>query len=463
MKHFNLAKAMAFALLGTCVFGINACKEDGGSDDPSDDLTPTITAVSPGSAEVGESITLSGTNFSATAADNTVSIGGTAATVASASTTSLSCTVPDIAVGAADITVTAGGLTSESYSGFTVAETIIPVEVTGFSPDSASYGDEVTITGSGFGTDNAVASVYINGVEQTISSIINTEIKINLTEKTFSGEVVVNRDNQTDTADATYNYVETYSTESFLNVGPVDAAWDSEGNMYLVENYYLVEYDAQNNLVDTLIKDRTKESAYGLFMSDDDILYITDWYSRLTYMPMDTKVLDTLVYTNNVYTSNDNQKGITGDNQGNIYYANGDNGQIFKVEISSGAVTEIYNDAIYSIYTVKYFNDKLYFIAAGENAIYSMDTDGSNITEVFSNSVGIWYYSFAQINGDLIYILTGDGLAKITGTDSYEKITDYDASEKIVFETADNDLIVSNGGNMISGYDYNNDIKIVVK
>ncbi|MES2703127.1 MAG: FG-GAP-like repeat-containing protein [Bacteroidota bacterium] len=55
---------------------------------------PTITSVSPNLANPGASITITGTNFNTTAANNVVHFGATRATVGSASATSLAVTVP---------------------------------------------------------------------------------------------------------------------------------------------------------------------------------------------------------------------------------------------------------------------------------------------------------------------------------------------------------------------------------
>ncbi len=56
---------------------------------------PTITSIDPGSGEVGTEVTITGTNFSTTASENTVSFNGIVATIISVTTTSITTTVPD--------------------------------------------------------------------------------------------------------------------------------------------------------------------------------------------------------------------------------------------------------------------------------------------------------------------------------------------------------------------------------
>ena len=78
---------------------------------------PTITSFSPTNAEVGTTITITGTGFSTTAANNIVYFGGIGATVTSATATALSVIVPN---GSARgfISVTTGGLTALTSKDF---------------------------------------------------------------------------------------------------------------------------------------------------------------------------------------------------------------------------------------------------------------------------------------------------------------------------------------------------------
>ena len=57
-------------------------------------VPPTITSFSPASVAIGSSVTITGTNFNTTAANNVVFFGATRATVTTATATSLTVTVP---------------------------------------------------------------------------------------------------------------------------------------------------------------------------------------------------------------------------------------------------------------------------------------------------------------------------------------------------------------------------------
>jgi len=80
---------------------------------------PTISSISPLSGPVGSSVTLTGTNFSATATDNKVTFGGIATTVTAASSTSLTVIVP-VSATYSTIQLTIGTLVCNSIQAFNV-------------------------------------------------------------------------------------------------------------------------------------------------------------------------------------------------------------------------------------------------------------------------------------------------------------------------------------------------------
>lgn len=114
------------------VTAVNAAGESGGSTEVNATTqappapAPTITSFSPASGAVGATVTITGSNFSTTAANNAVSFNGTAATVGSATATSLAVTVPNGAT-SGTISVTTAGGTATSASSFTVTATPVVV------------------------------------------------------------------------------------------------------------------------------------------------------------------------------------------------------------------------------------------------------------------------------------------------------------------------------------------------
>ena len=75
---------------------------------------PAISTLSPTSGAVGASVTISGSNFGAAQGTSTVRFRTTNATVTSWSNTQIVATVPNIATGAAAVTVTVSGVASNA-------------------------------------------------------------------------------------------------------------------------------------------------------------------------------------------------------------------------------------------------------------------------------------------------------------------------------------------------------------
>src|ERR1700678_3776998 len=102
---------------------------------------PMITSLSAASGPVGSTLIINGSNFSATAANNTVYFGGVKATIATATTTALTVTVPDGAT-PQPVSVTTNHLTAYSKSVF---NTSFSGGSAGFVP--SSFGDTNLTTG----------------------------------------------------------------------------------------------------------------------------------------------------------------------------------------------------------------------------------------------------------------------------------------------------------------------------
>ena len=116
MKKFLKQASLVLA----AVILIYACGKD---DDPEPEpiATPTITSFSPSSGAVGTQVTITGTNFGATAASNVVKFGTVTATVSTASATSLVTSVP-VGATTGKISVTANKKTATSATDFTVTK-----------------------------------------------------------------------------------------------------------------------------------------------------------------------------------------------------------------------------------------------------------------------------------------------------------------------------------------------------
>jgi gliding motility-associated-like protein len=119
---------------------------------------PTITSFSPTSAVVGATLTITGTNFNATPANNTVFFGPVKATVTAATITSLTVTVPTgAAFGPINVVNTVTGLSVTSSQLFTP----------GFSPNKPGFiAADITVQGTiGGGVPSRLYTLAANDLD----------------------------------------------------------------------------------------------------------------------------------------------------------------------------------------------------------------------------------------------------------------------------------------------------------
>ena len=131
---------------------------------------PTITSVSPASAEAGVSVTISGSGFGTVQGTGAVSLGTRYATVVSWSATQIVATV---ATGSTSGTaqVQQGGTLSNS-----VSFSVINATITSASPASGLPGTQVTITGSGFGAAQGSGQVWLGTASGAVQSWSDTQV-----------------------------------------------------------------------------------------------------------------------------------------------------------------------------------------------------------------------------------------------------------------------------------------------
>jgi hypothetical protein len=133
---------------------------------------PTITSFSPTSAGTGQTVTITGTNFTGTKG---VNFGGTAAAsfnvVSATSITAVvgAGTTGNVRVNTANGNVNKGGFT------FITAITAPPT-ITSFSPTKAIPGSNITLTGTGFNPILSQNTVWIGASKATISAATTTSI-----------------------------------------------------------------------------------------------------------------------------------------------------------------------------------------------------------------------------------------------------------------------------------------------
>jgi Concanavalin A-like lectin/glucanases superfamily/IPT/TIG domain len=148
---------------------------------------PTIISFSPTSGQVSSTVTITGTNFSTTATENTVKFNNTTATVTSASSTQLEVSVPAGAT-TGKISVTVNGFTATSTTDFTLIQ---PPTITSFSPTSGAVGSTVIITGTNFSPTAANNSVKFNNTTAVVTSASSTQLEVSVPANATTGKISV--------------------------------------------------------------------------------------------------------------------------------------------------------------------------------------------------------------------------------------------------------------------------------
>jgi hypothetical protein len=154
---------------------------------------PTITSLAPTSGNLGSSVVVTGTNFIATPASNTVKFGGSggvSATVTAATLTSLTVTVPGGISATSAIYVSNANGSVTSGTTFTVS----PTTITSFTPVKAAAGASITITGTNFHTTPASNTVLFNGsagVAGTVTAATTTSLTVTVPAAATPGRIYV--------------------------------------------------------------------------------------------------------------------------------------------------------------------------------------------------------------------------------------------------------------------------------
>jgi gliding motility-associated-like protein len=175
-------------------------------------LLPTITSLTPSSGPIGTTVTITGTNFSTTPANNTVKFNGTTSVVTASTATSITTTVPAGAT-TGKVSVTVGGNTAISTNDFTVTSAS-SLTITSFTPTSGPVTTIVTITGTNFSTTPANNTVKFNGTISVVTASTTTSITTTVPTGAITGKISVTVGGNTATSTNDF----TVTTASFLTI-----------------------------------------------------------------------------------------------------------------------------------------------------------------------------------------------------------------------------------------------------
>ncbi|HEX9627796.1 MAG TPA: IPT/TIG domain-containing protein, partial [Acidiferrobacterales bacterium] len=151
-----------------------------------------VTGFTPTSGPVGTSVTLNGSGFSATAANNAVKFNGVAATVTYATANRLVATVPAGAT-TGPVSVTVGTSTATSIDAFAVVSAAgrLPPTIADFTPKIGPKNTVVAVTGTNFDTGAGATRALLNGTPAKTVVASSTSLSLTVPDKTGSGRIQV--------------------------------------------------------------------------------------------------------------------------------------------------------------------------------------------------------------------------------------------------------------------------------
>jgi len=153
---------------------------------------PSITGFTPASGRPGDTVTITGNNFSTQASNDIVALNSKAASVINATGTTLTVEVP-IGATTGSFSVTVNGNTGVSADNFTVLPPVVlPPAIASFTPAAGAPGTEVTITGTGFSAIAANNTVkFADNKTGVITGAATTWIKVTVPQGAVTGNISV--------------------------------------------------------------------------------------------------------------------------------------------------------------------------------------------------------------------------------------------------------------------------------
>lgn len=139
----------------------------------------------------GRKLTLAGDGFSATPANNVVTVNGVTAPVIGATATQLTVTIPPEAYGQSGVQVRVNNLSSNSV--------VLPMapQISHIHPPTASSGQTVVLSGNAFMPGDTQNTVRFNGIPATVQNVTTHQLTVTVPPGVTSGSVTVNTEGGT--------------------------------------------------------------------------------------------------------------------------------------------------------------------------------------------------------------------------------------------------------------------------
>lgn len=232
IRFFTLRPSVIMLGVALSIFSVSC------GDEPAT-VAPVISDFTPDTGLPGATVTITGENFSTTAAQNAVTFNGTPAAVVSATATTLVVLVPDGA-SSGPISITVNGVKTTSSKSFTTLYT----SITSFSPTSGVVGTEVTISGTNFSATASDNVVKFNGAQAEVIAATATSLTVVVPEDASDGKITVAIHGKITTSAADFTISNLEITETFPPIGAEGITVKITGsNFSPVAEYNIVTFD----------------------------------------------------------------------------------------------------------------------------------------------------------------------------------------------------------------------------
>lgn len=208
-----LMKKYAYSILFSLLLLTFAVSCNSDSDDAVLTAAPELVSIIPVKGVSGGTAIISGNHFSATASDNTVTVGGQSAVVTEAAKDRLTITLPQHNDGETEVVVSVNGKEAAGLTFMYVTLLEPEVKISGVTPSSAFAGDEVTIYGENFSDEVADMSVAFDGVKASVVSTSANVLKV-IAPDHERGSVIIEVTNGAKKASVSFTYVELMITKN---------------------------------------------------------------------------------------------------------------------------------------------------------------------------------------------------------------------------------------------------------
>ncbi len=340
-----------------------------------------VSSITPNPLNTGVDVTVTGSGFGTTPSAVSVKFNDITATdISNLTNTSFKVKVPAGAVNGS-LRVTVNGVMSNEIS-YKI------LKITNVTPSFAKRGDEITITGEGFGTTQGANSVKIGAFDLTVAGggWSDTEIKGNIAAGTIPGDlrVVINNVDSNKVwfeIELNYNYNSQFGSfgtgDSQFNAAS-DIALDGAGNMWAADtnNHRVQKFNSTGALLGWIGRDNTGGSGWHGPLS-----------GKTSVSGSGNSEFDTVT-------------GVAVDSANNLYVVDSGNKKIKKFN-STGGYIKTFETAALSITTYSQpsklavnSDSKVYVSDSVTNKILRFTSDGSFEVEFGGTGSGI-----GQFNG----------------------------------------------------------------